>query len=82
MLILWGDFAQAIFHPVIRTQVAIRRLVKVNMPRTYARRLGARKYQYYTPETLQIAVDAVKEGQSIRNAAEAFINPRKTWGTR
>lgn len=49
------------------------------MPRDYKRKLGSRRYQNYTSEMLQNAVDGVKNGQmSLRKAAEMYGINRQT----
>lgn len=46
------------------------------MPRTYRRPVGARKYKDYTDENLAKAVDAVRNGLSLRQAAEQYCISR------
>lgn len=48
------------------------------MPRTYKRTLGSRKYKDYPQENLQKAVEAAKNGTSIRQASLEFGPSRAT----
>ncbi|KAJ8931634.1 hypothetical protein NQ314_015428 [Rhamnusium bicolor] len=49
------------------------------MVRTYRRKLGARRYQDYTPEKLQECLNAIKKGEICHRKAEASYNiPRRT----
>ena len=43
-----------------------------SMPRKYKRPVGAQKYKDYTDDTLEKAVDEVKKGVSLRQAAQKF----------
>lgn len=48
------------------------------MPRTYKRALGSRKYKDYSEEKLQQAVEAVRNGVSVRQASLEFGPSRAT----
>lgn len=51
---------------------------QVDMPRTYKRALGSRKYKDYSQEKLQQAVEAVRNGASVRQASLEFGPSRAT----
>jgi len=48
------------------------------MPRVYKRRVDARAYSNYTADTLNKAIEAVANGQSLRSAEKEFKIPRAT----
>lgn len=48
------------------------------MPRAYKRTVGSLKYKDYSNESLQKAVEAVKNGTSIRQASLEFGPSRAT----
>ena len=52
------------------------------MPRTYKRKLGARRYSDYNPNILAVAINSVKQGKSVKSVAEEFGISRRTLGNK
>ena len=48
------------------------------MPRVYKRKLGARRYLDFNANTLNLAMEAVQNGMSKRDAAKKYNIPRTT----